>query len=117
MTNEMKEDSGKWTNPGMSGTSVDSTEALHEKIYEQVYETLMSHQDIMAKNIDVEVEAGTVTLKGNIDSRENKKAVEQMVEALPGVERVKNKLHIVSMEKNLKGPEGATLKDLGVGIE
>lgn len=63
-----------------------------ERIKEDVCERLAQHGRIDARNIDVTVENGEVTLRGSVDSRETKRLAEDAVESVSGVRDVRNEL-------------------------
>jgi hypothetical protein len=64
-----------------------------ERLREMICERLMETSGIDASDVEVEVQAGRVTLEGNVDSRMAKYQIEDMVEAI-GVSDVQNNLRI-----------------------
>lgn len=66
-----------------------------ERILEEVCERLMQHGRIDARHVDVIVSNGEVTLRGNIDDREMKRAAEDVAESVFGVVDVRNELKTV----------------------
>lgn len=71
-----------------------------ERIHEDVCEALMRDFDLDASDIDVVVEKGIVTLKGEVDSRQEKKLAEHVAENVRGVRDVYNHL---SSYKSIEG--------------
>ncbi len=65
-----------------------------ERIKEDVCETLSRDHRIDASDIEVNVEDAMVTLSGNVDSREIKRAAEMIIENLSGVDDVKNDIRV-----------------------
>jgi len=67
-----------------------SDESLREAIREQ----LLQHPEIHPAGIDVQVEAGEVTLQGTVADRDTRWLVEDLVESVPGVSLVHNQLRV-----------------------
>ena len=65
-------------------------ESLHEEIWEQ----LTHHPDIVASGIEVQCEAGEVTLQGTVEDRDMRWLVADLVEAVSGVSLVHNQLRV-----------------------
>jgi hypothetical protein len=65
-----------------------------ENIREDVSEALYRSSEVDASEIEVEVKAGQVTLKGFTQDRAQKKAAERAVENLSGVEDVRNEIRV-----------------------
>jgi len=65
-----------------------------ERIREEVSDRLMFDADIDASEIEVEVQNGEVTLRGTVDRRETKRAVEDIAESVHGVGEVQNQLRV-----------------------
>ncbi|HEX4923039.1 MAG TPA: BON domain-containing protein [Bdellovibrionales bacterium] len=59
-----------------------------DRIREDVNETLWRHPSIDASELEVDVKDGTVTLRGQVDSRRTRRLVEETIEDLPGVSDV-----------------------------
>ena len=70
------------------------TAILDERIKEDVCETLSRDHRIDASDIEVNVEDAMVTLSGNVDSRDIKRAAEMIIENLSGVDDVKNDIKV-----------------------
>lgn len=65
-----------------------------ERIREDVCQRLMDAEDVDAQDIDVRVEAGTVTLEGTVDSRATKRRAEDLIESVSGVLEIENRLRL-----------------------
>lgn len=65
-----------------------------ERIREDICERLEQHGDVDASDIEVRVENGEVTLDGKVDSRDEKRLAEDLVEFTPGVRHVNNQLRV-----------------------
>ena len=65
-----------------------------ERIQERACDRLTRHGSLDARGIQIKVEDGIVTLTGQVDSRRSKRLAEDMVEKIPGVRDVMNKLKI-----------------------
>ena len=65
-----------------------------ERIFEDVCEALKDDHRVDASNIDVNVNAGVVTLSGSIDDRMTKRRAEDIAEACPGVKDVRNEIRV-----------------------
>ncbi len=65
-----------------------------ERIREEVCERLMHHGRIDATNIEVAVREGEVILNGEVDSRRTKRLSEEILDDLPGIVDVSNRLRI-----------------------
>ena len=57
-------------------------------------EELAQHGEIDATDIQVRVSKREVTLDGEVETREQKRLAEDVVEACPGVREVHNNLHV-----------------------
>lgn len=68
-------------------------------IYEDVCEALLNDPYVDASNIEIEVEAGIVTLKGHVESREMKKDAELCIEHINGVIDVFNLLSLYKFKE------------------
>lgn len=70
--------------------------------------------EIDASGVQVLVEAGSVTLEGNVETRHMKQIARDIAAAVPGVSDVHNRLHVEQSiidelkEKLSPGPEHAT---------
>jgi hypothetical protein len=59
-------------------------------VKEQLSDRLMDDDDVDASEISIEVKNGEVTLTGTVNSREEKRAAEEIAEQSPGVREVQN---------------------------
>ena len=64
-----------------------------DRIQDEVCERL-ARSGIDARDVEVAVEAGEVTLAGTVGSREEKRALEDLADDVFGVEDVHNRLHL-----------------------
>ena len=69
-----------------------------ERIYEDVSELMTYHGQLDARNIEIEVQHGEVTLTGEVPDRRSKRLAEDIADTVPGVQDVHNRLKI--NEKN-----------------
>lgn len=65
-----------------------------ERIKEDINERLTEHPDIDASDIEVEVVAGEVTLRGKVDDRHAKRLAEDIAEGVFGVRDVRNEIKV-----------------------
>lgn len=65
-----------------------------DRIHDDVRIRLEQSDDVNPSELQIEVEAGVVTLSGQVATREMKNAAVEIAERVPGVQRVKNALHI-----------------------
>lgn len=65
-----------------------------EKIREEVCEGLYRDRNVDASSVEVSVKDGCVTLSGSVDSRSAKRAAEDCIEKISGVEDVQNELRV-----------------------
>jgi osmotically-inducible protein OsmY len=65
-----------------------------DRIKEDINDRLTDHTFLDASNIDVEVNAGEVTLTGTVDSRWAKRQAEDIAEDISGVKNVENRLRV-----------------------
>ncbi len=68
-----------------------------ERIMDEVCGLLTQHGYIDARDIEVSVQQGEVTLKGTVDSRMTKRMAEDVADSVYGVTDVHNELHIRSL--------------------
>ncbi len=84
-----------WQEPGpYSGMGPQGYTRSDERIREEVCDRLTRHGFIDARNIQVDVKDGEVTLQGMVNSRDAKRMAEDAVETVPGVQDVHNRLHL-----------------------
>lgn len=67
------------------------------QIHDEVCEILFWHPDVDASDIEVKVKDNFVYLEGSVDSRHSKKVAEKVIENVPGVFDVFNRLTIKPM--------------------
>lgn len=65
-----------------------------ERIQEEINEELTRHPDLDATDVEVRVDAGTVSLSGMVDSRHAKRLAEDICESVSGVQDVENQLRV-----------------------
>lgn len=84
-----------WMIPGpQTGQGPRNYQRSDERIQEDVSERLTQHGRINAKEIDVEVSNGEVTLKGTVESRYAKHMAEDVADSVSGVQEVHNQLRV-----------------------
>lgn len=70
-----------------------------ERIREEIYERLSNpHLGIDAEDVEVSVRNGVVTLTGTIETRYDKRSIEDVCDMVLGVRDVENRLRILRME-------------------
>jgi hypothetical protein len=74
-----------------------------QRIHEDVCEWLTDDAYIDASNIDVSVKNGEVTLSGTVNSRNEKRRAEDLIEYLSGVRDVHNALRVVNEGGQIEG--------------
>lgn len=75
-----------------------------DRIMEDVCERLTQHGQIDARNIQVNVQDGEVTLEGSIDNRRSKRLVEDVVDEIRGVRDIHNHLRVTEGSGFRQGP-------------
>lgn len=84
-----------WKQPGpYTGVSPRGYRRSDERIFEDICEQLKQHGRINARNIEVDIKDGNVTLKGTINDRLGKYLAEDVVERIHGVKDIQNQIHI-----------------------
>lgn len=88
--------SGGYTDAGYPGLSwTPPPETRHDdRIHDDVRDRLSLSEDVDASQIEVEVQAGSVTLTGSVENRHMKQLAGDIAEAVPGVSSVHNRLHV-----------------------
>jgi len=76
------------------------------RIREDACELLTDDEQIDASNLEVVVQDGEVTLSGGVNSRAEKRRAEDLMEELPGVKDVHNRLRVVNEGGLIEGPNG-----------
>jgi osmotically-inducible protein OsmY len=82
-----------------------------ERIREEVSEVLRAHGEIDASEIEIDVKEGMVALTGTVESRQMKRLIEDTVEAVSGVQDVKNELRLMTSIENAKSTLSDTTAD------
>jgi len=84
-----------WFIPGpFTGQGPKGYQRSDERIKEDVCERLTQHGRIDARNIEVKVENGEVTLDGTVNDRQTKRMAEDAIDMLSGVREVHNHLRV-----------------------
>jgi osmotically-inducible protein OsmY len=84
-----------WLIPGpFVGQGPRGYQRSDERIKEDVCECLAQHGMIDARNIEVTVDHGEVTLRGSVDDRQMKRRAEDAVESVSGVRDVHNEIRV-----------------------
>jgi osmotically-inducible protein OsmY len=79
-----------------------------DRIREDVNDRLGDDDWIDASEIDVQVSSGDVTLTGTVNSRNEKRRAEDIVEQVSGVKHVQNNLRVQSSQTGQTGQTGQT---------
>lgn len=83
-----------WSDGRYAGRGPKGYTRSDERIKEEISDELTAHGGIDASNCTVEVSDGEVTLEGEVESREMKRAIEDVAEACSGVKQVHNRLRV-----------------------
>lgn len=84
-----------WLIPGpFVGQGPRGYQRSDERIKEDACECLSQHGMIDARNIDVTVENGEVTLRGSVEDRQMKRRAEDAVDSVSGVRDVHNEIRV-----------------------
>lgn len=84
-----------WVIPGPhAGRGPRGYQRSDERIREDVCERLTQHGEIDARDIDVRVANGEVTLQGTVHNRDDKRRAEDVAESVSGVREVQNQLRV-----------------------
>lgn len=78
-----------------------------ERIREEVCDRLMQG-GLNAEDVDVQVKDGQVTLSGNVDSRQDKRTIEDLAEEILGVKEVQNQLRVQKSGLGSKSEKSST---------
>lgn len=65
-----------------------------EQIYDQVRMRLANDPDIKGGNLDVDVQAGVVTVKGRVDKERAQQKIEKVAKKVKGVSSVVNQVRV-----------------------
>jgi osmotically-inducible protein OsmY len=77
-----------------SGKGPKGYQRSKEQIVEEASQRLQRHGEIDASDIEVSCEDGVLTLKGEVEDRQTKRAAEECVESIYGIGDVMNELRI-----------------------
>lgn len=80
--------------PSYAGRGPRGYRRSDERIREDICEALTHHPEIDARELEVEVQGGEVTLSGSVDHRRTKRLVEDLAERCSGVHDVHNHLRV-----------------------
>lgn len=72
-----------------------------ERIMDDIYDRLTRHGQIDARDINIDVKNGEVTLTGTVDSRRTKRMTEDVVDSVRGVKDIHNQLRV--QQQNQQG--------------
>lgn len=101
-----------WSVPGPhAGHGPRGYRRSDERICEEVCERLTRHGNVDAREIDVSVTDGEVTLSGRVDSRWAKREAESVAEQVPGVRDVHNRLRVDAARRDSARHMGAVEED------
>ncbi|EYF04630.1 BON domain-containing protein [Chondromyces apiculatus] len=79
-----------------------------ERIHEDVCEALSDRHDVDASEVTVQVKDGEVTLVGTVHDRRHKRMIEQIAEAVRGVDDVHNQIRVQRPEEATKATAPTT---------
>jgi hypothetical protein len=85
---------GSYPSGRFSGHGPRGYQRADDRIREDVCELLTRHGEIDARDMEVEVRAATVILRGTADSGRTRRLAEELVEEIPGVRDVQNELRV-----------------------
>lgn len=84
-----------WLVPGpYSGIGPQDYQRSDERIHEDVCERMTQHGQLNARNIQIQVNNGEVTLSGTVDDRQSKRFAEDVAETVSGVKDVHNRIQV-----------------------
>ncbi len=85
----------EWRRPGrFTGYGPRGYQRSDERIREDICERLTYYGELDARDIDLQVTAGEVTLTGSVADRREKRAAERIAETVSGVHDVHNQLRL-----------------------
>jgi len=87
-----------WSQGPHTGRGPQGYQRSNERIKEEICEVLTRHGQVDARNINIRVENGEVTLEGTVESRREKRLAEEAIEHLSGVKDVHNQLRVSSQQ-------------------
>jgi len=80
--------------PGAARRGPKNYRRADERIREDIAEQLIRRGDVDASEVSVQVQAGTVSLEGEVPERYMKYAIEDLAAACAGVEEVENRIRV-----------------------
>ena len=84
-----------WRMPGpFTGSGPRRPQRSDEQIKDETCQRLTRHGQVDARDIEVRVEGGEITLQGEIDSLRAKRLAEAAVEGIRGVQDIHNRLRV-----------------------
>ena len=90
-----------WAIPGpYAGQGPRGYQRSDDRIKEDVCERLTQHGNVDARNIEVTVSNGEVTLRGTVEDREMKRCAEDAAESVSGVQDVRNELRATPQQNS-----------------
>jgi osmotically-inducible protein OsmY len=108
-SNQGRSNQGQSTQGQFSGRGPRNYKRGDSRIEEDINERLTQHGTLDATDIEVSVQNGEVTLKGNVDNRQAKRTAEEIAEAVSGVKDVTNQIKVQQSKSENQGREsGAT---------
>ncbi len=88
-----------------SGVGPESYKRPNERVMEDIGENLTYHGAIDARDVEIDVDDGVVTLRGTVPDRQMKYLVEDVVENIYGVNDINNEIKVRDRNQNLQGDE------------
>ena len=79
-----------------------------ERIREDVCDRLSEHPIIDSSDVEIKVQNGEVTLTGTVTERRHKHLIEQVAEAISGVQDVTNQIRVKREETEMRGEQQRT---------
>lgn len=95
---------------GFAGRGPKGYTRTDDRIREDICERLSWNDEVDATEIDVKVENGEVSLEGSVETRHMKRVAEDLVERVPGVVDVNNRVRVRRLDRS--EPEGARADEL-----
>lgn len=98
-----------WLTPGpMTGRGPLNYRRPDESIWDEVNYRLYQHGDVDARDIEVQVQNGEVTLSGTVSDRRQKRLAEYVTDDVPGVRDVHNRLLLRNQNESQSNHGGIT---------
>jgi hypothetical protein len=99
---------GSWMSGPHSGRGPRNYQRADSRIEEDACEALYLHGQIDASNIDVSVQNGEITLTGTVETRQEKRLAEDILESISGVKDINNQLRVQSGQDQVSSTGGQT---------